>query len=324
MGFRETSGDLFKSEAEVWVNTVNTVGVMGKGIALEFKKQFPDMFEEYQALCESSEIEIGKVHMWSTGLLLPPKAIINLPTKRHWRADSRLPDIDAGLKDMSEVIKREGFTSVAMPPPGCGNGGLDWDEVKPLVARHLGDLPGVEVEVYLPSHVLDQSASREQRLTPGLSALLALFSRFELASDSKLDLGIANSLAFLLQCDGVELELEFEPSPDGPRSRGLQSLLGAIDGLDLHGFNEGGSQEFELNQNAVPTVNKIVADSPEIKNSVERVSNLLRGEDPEPFLTLSSVLVWNNSHPSDPIEIPRTRDEADCEKDLKRLGWIKC
>ncbi len=131
---RDAHGDLLSAEADALVNTVNTVGVMGKGIALQFKKAWPAMFRDYQAASKRGEIIPGRVHVWETGSLSGPRFIINFPTKRHWRAPSKLADIEAGLAHLADVIRARGITSIAIPPLGCGNGGLAWKDVELIVA----------------------------------------------------------------------------------------------------------------------------------------------------------------------------------------------
>ena len=138
------SGNLFDSPAQVFVNAVNTVGVMGKGIAKEFKERYPEMFHRYQALCESGEISIGKLWLYKT----PDKWILNFPTKKHWRQPSRLEYIEAGLARFVESYSDYGIYSIAFPALGCGHGGLDFDsQVRPLMEKYLSDLP-IDIFVY--------------------------------------------------------------------------------------------------------------------------------------------------------------------------------
>ncbi|WAL65979.1 macro domain-containing protein [Amycolatopsis cynarae] len=145
-----TSGDLLESKADALVNAVNTVGVMGKGIALQFKRAFPENFREYAVACEQGQVRLGEMFVHATAADDNPRYVINFPTKNHWRSKSRLADIQAGLEDLRRVVRELGLRSVAVPPLGCGNGGLDWDVVGPLVERELGGLAGVEVFVYVP------------------------------------------------------------------------------------------------------------------------------------------------------------------------------
>lgn len=148
-------GDLFQSSASVLVNTVNCVGAMGKGIALQFKHRFPKMFVDYQQRCEAEEISPGKL----TVFVEDRKTIINFPTKRHWREKSRLRDIGLGLIALKELIKEKEISHLAMPALGCGNGGLAWTDVKRAIEYHLGGLINVQIDVYLQT-----SSKRTDRL----------------------------------------------------------------------------------------------------------------------------------------------------------------
>jgi len=131
------------------VNTVNTVGVMGKGIALQFKGAYPAMFKAYAAAAEHGELELGRMHVWHSDRLDGPRFIINFPTKGHWRSGSKLRDIEAGLDDLARVIEKYDIRSIAVPPLGCGHGGLDWADVEPMIRAKL-DLPNVDVRLYPP------------------------------------------------------------------------------------------------------------------------------------------------------------------------------
>ena len=140
------AGNLFTSPAQVLVNTVNTQGVMGKGIALQFKQTFPDMFKDYQEFCERGKIDIGVLWIYKT----PHKWILNFPTKKHWRNPSRVDYIETGLKKLSERFNDLGIYSIAFPALGCGNGELNWENtVKPLMEKYLNKVPA-DVFVYPP------------------------------------------------------------------------------------------------------------------------------------------------------------------------------
>src|SRR5665811_1493750 len=134
MTVKEAKGNLLKADAEALVNTVNTVGVMGKGIALQFKKAYPDNFRAYEAACRNGEVRLGEVFVYSTGKLTEnPRFILNFPTKEHWRSEARLVDIESGLQDLVEKVVQFRIGSIAIPPLGCGLGGLRWAEVEPLI-----------------------------------------------------------------------------------------------------------------------------------------------------------------------------------------------
>lgn len=135
-------GDIFSSPAQVLVNTVNTVGVMGKGIALEFKNRYPEMFKLYQSKCDDKSFDIGKLLLWKKS----EKWVLLFPTKRHWRSPSKISDIELGLEKFVQSYDKFGIESIAFPKLGCGNGGLDWKDVKPLMEKHLKNLP---IHIYI-------------------------------------------------------------------------------------------------------------------------------------------------------------------------------
>src|SRR5271169_1518288 len=137
------SGDILQADVEALVNTVNCVGIMGRGIALQFKNAFPGNFKAYEAACAREEVQPGKMFVFETEALTNPKYIINFPTKRHWRGKSRIEDIEAGLTALGAEIRTRGIQSVAIPPLGCGLGGLDWEEVRPRIEAAFRDLPDV-------------------------------------------------------------------------------------------------------------------------------------------------------------------------------------
>lgn len=164
---------LFDSDAQVLVNTVNTVGVMGKGIAKEFKKRYPEMFEKYKALCEKGKFDIG--NLWPYNIPDSDRLILNFPTKRHWRSRSKTEYIESGLEKFARTYEDKGITSISFPMLGSSNGGLDWEtQVKPLMEKHLKDLPiEVRVHEYDPESAtkseIDKSlVNTEEKLQPKL------------------------------------------------------------------------------------------------------------------------------------------------------------
>ena len=147
---RFKTGDILAEDAEALVNTVNCVGVMGRGIALQFKKAFPENFRAYDEACERGEVRPGRMFVFETRQLTNPRYIVNFPTKRHWRGNSRIEDIDAGLKDLATVIRERDIRSIAVPPLGSGLGGLDWSDVRPRIEDALGGLDDLQVVVFEP------------------------------------------------------------------------------------------------------------------------------------------------------------------------------
>lgn len=176
-----TEGNLLKANTEALVNTVNTVGVMGKGIALMFKEAFPENFRAYAAACKKNEIKVGRVFVterqdWVDG----PKWIINFPTKQHWRNPSKIEWIEEGLQDLLRVVREHKIKSIALPPLGSGNGGLDWKNVRPLIQSSLGSLEDVEVIVYEPTERYQNVAkpSGVETLTSARALVAELVRRY--------------------------------------------------------------------------------------------------------------------------------------------------
>lgn len=161
---RYATGNLLLADVEALVNTVNTVGVMGKGIALQFKQAFPANFHAYEEACKRGEVQIGRMFVTETGRLDGPRWIVNFPTKKDWRHPSRLEYVRAGLSDLVNLIRERKIRSIALPPLGCGQGGLDWLQVKQAIEGTMADLLEVDVVVYEPTdairHRPSEAASR--------------------------------------------------------------------------------------------------------------------------------------------------------------------
>ncbi|MGV9374263.1 type II toxin-antitoxin system antitoxin DNA ADP-ribosyl glycohydrolase DarG [Nonomuraea sp. NPDC003707] len=243
---REVSGNLLRDDAQVLVNTVNLVGVMGKGIALQFKRAFPEVFATYAEACARGELRPGKI--FPVRLAGTDRWVLNFPTKRHWRQRSRLDDIVAGLDDLARLLVDLEIRSVAVPPLGCGNGGLQWSVVRPLILEKLGSLD-VDVRLYGlgTPHPRDMVTGADQpHLTPARSRLIATLSRYvALAFESgvsmtpRLSLLEAHKIPYLVQCAGLDLGLRFTPHIYGPFSVRLNQELAAMEGHYLLGYGDG-------------------------------------------------------------------------------------
>ncbi len=236
-----TQGNLLDAPAEALVNTVNTVGVMGKGIALMFKEKFPENFREYAAACKEGRVQTGKMFVTERMALIGPKWIVNFPTKQHWRSPSRLEWIVDGLKELRHFIEREHIRSIAIPPLGAGNGGLDWPLVKAAIDAALGDLSGTEVFVYEPTAKYQNVAKREgvEKLTPARALIAELVRRYWILGMDCSLLEI-QKLAWFLErvierTDAPNpLQLKFVAHTYGPYANRLDHLLNNLDGSYLH------------------------------------------------------------------------------------------
>ncbi len=236
-----TQGNLLQAEAEALVNTVNTVGVMGKGIALMFKEAYPANFRAYEVACKLKQVKVGKMFVTETNALQGPRWIINFPTKKHWLHPSKLEWIKEGLEDLKRVIVEKQIGSVALPPLGSGNGGLEWKDVRPEIERVLGDLRNVDVLVYEPTPKYQNVAKRTgvEKLTPARVLIAEMIRRYWVLGIECTYLEVQKLGWFLertIHRLGIEdpLKLEFKADKYGPYSDRLRHLLDALDGTYLH------------------------------------------------------------------------------------------
>lgn len=307
-----TAGDILQDDAQAVVNTVNCVGIMGRGIALQFKHQFPDNFKQYAAACKRSEVRPGAMFVCETGNLTGPRYIINFPTKRHWKGASRIEDIEAGLDDLVRVVLDKGITSLALPPLGCGLGGLDWSQVKPLIAKKLATLSDVRIKVYEPSGspAAGQVCNKPvPAMTPGRAALVILMRRY-LAGllDPFITLLEVHKLLYFLQESGEDLRLRFKQAPYGPYAENLRHVLHAIDGHLVSGYGDGGDQpgkELSLVPGALEDAEQYLDANAPVKNHLERVADLVKGFESAFGLELLATVHWvvTRQHIADPEEV---------------------
>ncbi len=244
-----TTGNLLASQAEALVNTVNTVGIMGKGIALQFKEAFPNNFKVYKEACKNNELTIGKLLVVKDKNLDGEKIIINFPTKVDWKQKSKIEYIEIGLQELVRVIADYSIKSIALPPLGCGNGGLDWQIVKPLIISYLGKLQGVTVSVYEPDDTIKTVLQQETRLnkaklTPARAMLLYVMFHYEIIGED-ISLFATNKLAYFLQRLGENLKLNFVASHYGPYTVQVQHVLYNLNGNYLFGLEQNSAKAFE-------------------------------------------------------------------------------
>lgn len=243
MGITLTRGDLLKQDdVDAIVNTVNCVGIMGKGIALQFRNKWPENFRAYETACKAKQVRPGHMFVFDSGGLVKPNFIINFPTKDHWRGKSRIEFIRDGLADLVAQIHRLGIRSVAIPPLGCGNGGLDWAEVKPLIEAAFADLPEVDVRLFPPDGAPDPKSmevrTERPRMTPGRAAILKVLDTYRALNYglSKIEV---QKLAYFLQEAGEALNLPFEKHAYGPYSDTLRHVLNRMEGHFIRGLGDG-------------------------------------------------------------------------------------
>lgn len=229
-----TIGNILQADAEALVNTVNTVGVMGKGIALAFKKAFPANFKAYKKLCDDQAFHIGDLLITQTGQI-SPKFIVNFPTKQHWRGKSKIAYIEIGMKALVQAIQDKQIKSIAIPPLGCGNGGLDWKDVKALILRELESLDeDIAVMIYEPGFNNQKMVTKkEMGLTPARAMLLTSLNHYQVLGYA-INLLVIQKIAYFLQRFGEPLNLHYEKGHYGPYAHRLQHLAKYLNGYFLH------------------------------------------------------------------------------------------
>ena len=243
------TGNLLEASTEALVNTVNTIGVMGKGIALQFKKTFPHNFKVYQQAVKEGRIRTGSVLVVPVSQVNGVRFIINFPTKEHWRSPSTLAYIESGLRDLVQVLQDYDIHSVALPPLGCGNGGLSWQDVKPLIEKALADVP-TDVLVYEPNEAVkillaQQVIKKEVKLTPARAMMLHLLLQYRQLGEFATEFA-AQKLGYFLQRFGDnQLKLRFKKHHYGPYSNEIRHLLYSLNGVFIRGFEQKDLKPFE-------------------------------------------------------------------------------
>lgn len=223
-------GNILKSETEAIVNTVNTQGVMGKGIALSFKEAYPLNFKIYKKACNEGTIDIGKLLVTETGQLYP-KYIINFPTKKHWRNPSKYEYIEEGLKDLVRLIKEYSIKSISIPPLGAGNGRLEWERVKNILINHLSNISSdIDIVIFEPGYN-DQKPQikKDINLTAQRAIFIYVLWHYQILG-YQINLLVAQKIAYFLQKFGENLNLDFEKGLYGPYSQRLNHLLKYLNG----------------------------------------------------------------------------------------------
>jgi len=308
---RFTTGDILAEDAEALVNTVNCVGVMGRGIALQFKKAFPENFRAYAKACQRGEVKLGAMFVFQTGALTNPSTIINFPTKRHWRGNSRIEAVEAGLKDLVHVVRARGIRSMAVPPLGCGLGGLDWRIVRSRIEEALGSLNSLDVVVFEPRPAPDVQRINHgpvvPKMTPGRAALVGLMDRYlDALLDPFVTLLEVHKLMYFLQVAGEPLRLKLTKGRYGPYGENLRHVLNAIEGHFVLGYGDGVDEPgkpLNLVPGAVEKAVAVLDRSPLTRRRFDRVAELVEGFESSFGLELLSTVHWVLTH-----EKPQSRD----------------
>ena len=297
---RFKTGDILAEDVEALVNTVNCVGVMGRGIALQFKKRFPENSRAYSKACEQGEMRPGRMFVFETRRLTNPRYIINFPTKRHWRGNSRLEDIEAGLGDLTRRIQECDIRSVAVPPLGSGLGGLDWPAVRRRIEEALGGIEDVRVVVFEPSgaQAIDRAVPnrRAPKMTAGRAALVGLVDRYRKGLlDPFVTLLEVHKLMYFMQAAGEPLKLQYAKGPYGPYAKNLRHVLHAVEGHFISGYADGGDapeKPLELVPGAVEDATEALERFLKTRRRFDRVAQLVEGFESPFGLELLSTVHW--------------------------------
>ena len=301
---RFKTGDMLAEDTEALVNTVNCVGVMGRGIALQFKKAFPENFRAYSEACKCNELRPGRMFLFETHQLINPRYIINFPTKRHWRGNSRMEDVEAGLRALVDVIRERNIRSIAIPPLASGLGGLAWDEVRPRIEKSLRSLDDLQIVIFEP-RVAPQAGSmvRKQeapKMTPGRAVLVGLMRRYlNGLLDPFVTLLEVHKLMYFMQRAGEPLELRYAKGPYGPYAENLRHVLHPVEGYFISGYADGGDEPdkpLELVPGAVEDAGVVLKRSADTRERLDRVADLIEGFESAFGLELLATVHWVLEH----------------------------
>lgn len=294
------TGNILTEDVEAIVNTVNCVGVMGRGIALQFKNVFPENFSAYAKACKREEVVPGKMFIFETGELTNPRYIINFPTRRHWKGKSRIEDIDAGLVALAADIQERQIQSIALPPLGCGLGGLDWGLVRLRIKATLGSLTGVHVIVFEPDRGKVDSrpnfSKNAPEMSPGKAALIVLMQRYlNGLLDPFISLLEVHKLMYFMQEAGQPLRLRYKKAPYGPFAENLAQVLKVVEGHMITGYADGGDapeKQLELVPGAATEAARFLQNEAEALARFDRVCRLVEGFESSFGLELLATVHW--------------------------------
>ncbi|WP_059369487.1 type II toxin-antitoxin system antitoxin DNA ADP-ribosyl glycohydrolase DarG [Treponema endosymbiont of Eucomonympha sp.] len=276
-------GNILESNAQALVNTVNTVGIMGKGIALQFKKAYPDNFTAYSLACKTGKVNIGKLFIKKdSSLINGEKIIINFPTKTDWRKPSEYSYIEKGLIDLVEKIKEYQIKSIALPPLGAGNGGLEWERVKKLIEQKLSVVEDINVYVYEPTTQIKEYLKSERVKLTDARALL-LYTLYDLVKNGEYVSEFSSEkVCYFMQRFGAEkyFKLKFDPNFYGPYSGKVRYLLNVLNGSYIMGYSDMNKKPFDplmLVRDGYEIVSQYIENKSELKVICEQTTSFLNG-----------------------------------------------
>lgn len=337
-------GDILREDAEALINTVNCMGIMGRGIALQFKNAFPENFKAYAKACKQNEVQPGKMFVFETGQLTNPLYIINFPTKRHWRGKSRIEDIETGLKALVDTINKYNIRSIAIPPLGSGLGGLDWSIVKSRIEDALQILTDVRIIIYESNGVKEKITHTRDvpAMTPGRAALVELVNRYlNGLLEPFVTLLEVHKLIYFMQATGEPLKLKYRKALYGPYAENLRHVLNAIEGHFVCGYADGGDKpdkQLQLVPGAIDDAARFLEQHPDTRERFNKVAELVEGFESPFGLELLSTVHWvmmqDDVHSVDDV-VQHTYAWNDRKKQftprqiaiavevLSKKGWVK-
>ena len=291
------NGDILREDVEAIVNTVNCVGIMGRGLALQFKNKFPQNFKEYQLACTNKEVQLGKMFVHQTGQLINPKYIINFPTKGHWKQNSKIEDISNGLDDLITIIEKYSIKSIAIPPVGSGLGGLDWKMVKKLIEEKLKNINCTVILFEPLEQKIEKSITKEiPKMTAGRAALIGLMDRYlQGLMDPFISLIEVHKLMYFMQESGEELRLKYKKAQFGPYADNLRHVLNTIEGHFISGYEDGGdapTKQLKLIPKAVEDAKNYLTNKKNTNENFVKVAKLVDGFETPFGLELLSTVHW--------------------------------
>lgn len=296
------NGDMFAEPVQAIVNTVNCVGVMGKGVALEFKKRWPANFKAYKKICDAKELSPGQMFVFDTKELFAsqgPQYLVNFPTKDHWRSKSKITYVEEGLDALRDKILEYGIQSIAIPPLGCGNGGLDWEEVRPLVETKLSGLDNVRVVIFQPKKTMDrpEHVNTKLEMTFERSILLKSLNELEKFFDGSFDRISLQKITYFLQALGVNFNLNFARNLHGPYSPTLKKAFTVFDqeGM-ISGFLKDEKQSHVTNRGCAIAEEFLNRSDKPSDAIIANLSKLIQGYEGPYGLELLSSVHWLAHH----------------------------
>ena len=289
-------GNILKADAEAIVNTVNCVGVMGKGIALQFKQAYPENFHAYKHACDTGTVRPGSVFVYPTGSMLNPKYIINFPTKTHWKGKSKIEHIEAGLQALVKEIKRRNIRSIAVPPLGCGNGRLQWDDVHQRIVGALSELHAVNTFLYAPRGAPAADAmpvrTTKPEMTRARASLVNVIRQYGVPG-YRLTLLEIQKLAYFLQTAGEPLRLRFVKHSYGPYADNLHFVLQRLEGHFLRGYGDRGRHaHIHVLPGPARQADLFLEDCPDAQSNLSRVNRLIEGFETPYGMELLATVHW--------------------------------